>query len=281
MQIKETFPETDGHTTIILDPGSDLGDLKQKIIDVLENVWIGDIAYDDDIDDYKAALAEFDIDLEAELHSRGLDEPFAPTKDRLVKDRGDVGEVLGYLRETVIRGVPPTDIFVPLIWAKLKGGVTTHGIDGICFIWTPDEEPDQMILCEWKHTSISTSVQLPCSSAADEWNNLVFRRLLQEMRRVRRIYQDRSQIDLAKRTKWCAFNWRKKDSSVICTTMVVCPEEVPIDKARQEISAHLVLKCAQHASESTVPGMHEADLLPLPEMVEFLDKCHQEFMNDG
>jgi hypothetical protein len=267
MQIIDSFTETAGHTTLILNPGTDLEDLMRKVIDVLEIVWMADIVYDDDIEEYKEALGEFGIDLEQELRSRGLDEPLSKKRDRLIKDRGDIGEVLGYLRETLIRGVSQTEIFVPLIWAKLKGGVTTHGLDGICFVWAHDKEPDRMILCEWKHTSITNSVQAPCSRAADEWNSLTFRKLIQELRRVRRIYVDRSEKHRANRTKWFAHYWLNQDSRVTCTTMVVCPDAVPVQRACDDVSAHLVQTCSEHSSNPTIPSMHEASIIPLPDRV--------------
>ena len=93
-----------------------------------------------------------------------MEDPFADKRDRLIKDRGDIGEVLGYLVETKVRGIAPDDLFAPLIWAKLKGGLTTHGIDGIGFIWGSESETGQMILCEWKHTAQSGSIGSPCSS---------------------------------------------------------------------------------------------------------------------
>lgn len=278
MQIANSFTEREGHTTVILDPGSDLRELKGSVIEVLEEVWIGNTIYDDDIEEYIEALSEFDLDLEQELRSRGQDQPFTDKKDRLVKDRGDVAEVLGYLRETQIRGIPPAEMFVPLIWAKLKGGLTTHGLDGIGFIWASGNQPDTMILCEWKHTPNTTSVQAPCSSAADEWNTVTYRKLMQELRRVRRIYLDRSEIDRAERTKWFAYYWLRRDPSVVCTTMITCPDIMPIQKARESISVHLVQKCAQHTSNPTNPGMHEVNLLPLPDMIDFLDGCHREFI---
>ena len=278
MQITEKYKEADGHVAIVLDAGPDPESLKQEVLDVLERVWIGDIIYDEDIAAYTDALSEFGIDLNEELRTRGLDNPFSDKKDRLIKDRGDIGEVLGYLRETLIRKISPDDIFSPLIWAKLKGGVTTHGIDGIGFIWGSGNEPDQMILCEWKHTAQSGSIRNPCSSAAEEWTSLTFRKLLQEMRRVRRIYEDRSDLERASKLKWFAYLWKKRDLSVSCVTMVVYPDIISIDRAREDVSLHLVKKCAGHSTNPICPGIHEGNLLPLPGMDTFLDNCYQEFV---
>ena len=279
MQIYDTYKEPYGHTTMVLGTEPDQQSLKRDVVDVLKQVWMGDIVYDEDIDSYADALREFGVDLEKELRTRGMDDPFSDKKDRLVKDRGDVGEVLGYLRETRVRGVQPNDMFAPLIWAKLKGGVTTHGIDGIGFIWGAGTVPDRMILCEWKHTTQSGSVRDPCSSASDAWAGLTPRRLLQELRRVRRIYEDRSEFERAQKVKWFAYRLLKEDPSVLCVTMVVHPDTISIGRARQEIESHLVKKCAEHPDNPISPVMHEGNLLPLSDMIAFLDSCYEEFVD--
>ena len=278
MQIANSYDEALGHTTIILDPAPDLEALKRQIINVLEQVWIGDILYDEDVEAYRDALEEFGVDLDQELRTRGLDDPFSEKKDRLVKDRGDIGEVLGYLRETLVRGISATDIFVPLIWAKLKGGVTTHGLDGIGFIWGDNGGSDQMTLCEWKHTLVSQSLQGPCSRASEEWTGLTYRKLMQELRRVSRMYRHRSDLVRARSLKWFAYRWLQKDSCVSCVTMIVHPDDLSVDGARGDISTHLVKKCAEHPSNPIEPRMHEGNLLPVPDLGTFLDRCYQEFV---
>ena len=172
-----------------------------------------------------------------------MEDPFADKRDRLIKDRGDIGEVLGYLVETKVRGIAPDDLFAPLIWAKLKGGLTTHGIDGIGFIWGSESETGQMILCEWKHTAQSGSIGSPCSSASGAWIGLNHRKLLQELKRVRRIYEERSEHERAKKVKWFVYMWLQRDPCVSCVTTVVYPDITPIEKARQDVITHLVTKC--------------------------------------
>ena len=277
MKIDKTFQEPSGHITQVLAMTSDVESLKQDVIEVLEQVWIGNITYDEDIDRFSDALKEFDVDLEEELRSRGMEEPLADKKDRLIKDRGDIGEVLGYLRETKVRGISPDDMFAPLLWAKLKGGLTTHGLDGIGFIWESESEAGQMILCEWKHTTQTGSIRSPCSSASDAWIGLTSRKLLQELRRVGRIYEDRSQHEQAKKVKWFVCKWLQRDPSVLCVTTIVYPNNTSIAQARQDVSSHLVKKCADDQSNPVEPGVLECNLLPLPDLVEFVDNCCREF----
>ena len=109
MKVNKTFEEPDGHVTKVLGLASDAESLERDVIEVLEQVWIGGIFYDEDIDQYSDALKEFDVDLKEELRSRGMEDPFADKRDRLIKDRGDIGEVLGYLVETKVRGIAPDD----------------------------------------------------------------------------------------------------------------------------------------------------------------------------
>ena len=281
MQIAEIFDESDGHKTTVLSAEPDQDALKQQIIEVLEQVWLGDIIYDEDLSSFTDTLKEFGVDFEEELRTRGLDDPFSDKKDRLIKNRGDIGEVLGYLRETQVRGISSNDLFAPLLWAKLKGSLTTHGIDGMGFVWGAGLEDDKMFLCEWKHTTQAGSVRDPCSSASEEWTGLTFRKLLQELRRVARIYKDRSELERVQKLKWFAHRWVTRDSSVLCVTMVVHPDTISIDRARQDVASHLVKKCAEHPTNPISPVMHESNLLPLPDMTTFLDNCYQEFVNGG
>ena len=277
MKIDNTFQEPDGHITKVLALTSDAESLKQDVIEVLEQVWLGDIIYDEDIGLYTDALKEFGVDLEEELRSRGMKDPFGDKKDRLIKDRGDVGEVLGYLRETKVRGVLPDDMFAPLLWAKLKGGLTTHGVDGIGFIWETEFDSDRMILCEWKHTTQTGSIKSPCSSASDAWIGLTSRKLLQELRRVRRFYEDRSEHKRAEKVKWFVYKWLQRDPSVMCVTTVVYPDTTSVDQGRQDFSSHLVQKCANSQNNPVEPAMHECNLLPLPDLEGFVERCYQEF----
>ena len=277
MKIDKTFQEPDGHTTHVLGLTSSAESLKQEVIEVLNQVWMGDIAYHDDFDLYADALKEFGLDLEIELRSRGMDDPFADKKDRLIKDRGDIGEVLGYLREINVRGTSPADMFAPILWAKLKGGSTTHGIDGIGFIWGSEVATEQMILCEWKHTAQAGSIRSPCSSASEAWVGLTERKLLQELKRVIRIYEDRSEKAKARKVKWFLRGWIEKDPSVLCVTMIVYPDSTSIDQGRQDVSSHLVHKCADDHDNPVAPGMHECNLLPLSDLLGFVDGCYQEF----
>ena len=277
MKIDKTFQEPDGHLTKVLTLTSDADSLKQDVIEVLEQVWLGDIIYDEDINLYTEALKEFGVDLEKELRSRGMEDPFKDKKDRLIKDRGDIGEVLGYLRETKVRGVLPDDMFAPLLWAKLKGGLTTHGIDGIGFIWETEFDIDRMILCEWKHTAQTGSIKDPCSSASDAWTGLTPRKLLQELRRVRRFYEDRSEHRRAEKVKWFVYKWLRRDPSVLCVTTVVHPDTTPIDQGRKDIVSHLVQRCAENQNNPVGPDMHECNLLPLADLEGFVEHCYQEF----
>ena len=279
MKIDKTFQEPDGHLTMVLALTSDAESLKQDVIEVLEQVWLGDIIYDEDIDLYTDALKEFGVDVEKELRSRGMADPFGDKKDRLIKDRGDIGEVLGYLRETKVRGVLPGDMFAPLLWAKLKGGLTTHGIDGIGFIWETDSDIGRMILCEWKHTAQTGSIKSPCSSASEAWIGLTSRKLLQELRRVRRFYEDRSEHKRAEQVKWFVYKWLQRDPSVLCVTTVVHPDTTSIDQGRQDFSSHLIQRCADHQNNPVGPAMHECNLLPLPDLEGFVERCYQEFFH--
>ena len=277
MKIDKIFQEPDGHLTKVLALTSGAESLKRDVIEVLEQVWLGDITYDEDKDLYIDALKEFGVDLEREMRSRGMNDPFADKKDRLIKDRGDIGEVLGYLREIKVRGVSPDDMFAPLLWAKLKGGLTTHGIDGIGFMWEPESEAGQMILCEWKHTTQTGSIRSPCSDASDAWVGLIPRKLLQELRRVRRMYEARSQYEQATKVKWFVCKWLQRDPSVLCVTTVVFPNTTSIARARQDVSSHLVKKCADNQSNPVESSMLECNLLPMPALVEFVNNCYQEF----
>ena len=277
MKVDKTFQESEGHLTRVLALTSDPESLQKDVIEVLERVWLGDILYDDDSEQFIDAFREFGVDIEAELRSRGMDDPFADKEDRVIKDRGDIGEVLGYLQETKVRGILPEDMFAPLLWAKLKGGLTTHGIDGIGFIWGSESESGRMFLSEWKHTAQTGSIRDPCSSASGSWAGLTYRKLLQELRRVARIYEDRSQYERAKNVKWFTFKWFQQDPSVLCATTVVYPNTTSIAQARQDVSAHLVAKCVNHQSSRIDSRMLECNLLPLPNLVEFVDKCYQEF----
>ena len=277
MKIDQRFQEPEGHITHVLGLTSGAESLKQDVVEVLENVWLGNIIYDEDIDLYSDALKEFGIDLETEMRSRGMEDPFGNKKDRLIKDRGDVGEVLGYLRETRLRGVLPTDIFAPLLWAKLKGALTTHGIDGIGFEWETELYNDRMILCEWKHTAQTGSIRSPCSSASESWVGLTSRKLLQELRRVRRFYEDRLEDERARKVKWFVYKWLQRDPSVLCVTTVVYPDTTGTDQGRQDVTSHLVRVCADYDSNPIEPAMHECNLLPLPDLEEFVERCYQEF----
>ena len=279
MKIDKTFQEPDGHLTKVLAQTSGAESLKRDVIEVLEQVWLGDIMYDEDIDLYIDALKEFGVDFEKESRSRGMDDPFADKKDRLIKDRGDVGEVLGYLRETKVRGIVHDHMFAPLIWAKLKGGSTTHGIDGIGFVWEAEFESGRMILCEWKHTTQTGSIKSPCSKASDAWVGLTSRKLIQELRRVSRFYVERSEHERAEKVKWFVYKWLQRDPSVLCVTTVVHPDTTSIQQARQDVSSHLIGRCANDQNNPVEPGMHECNLLPLSNLVGFVDSCYQEFFH--
>lgn len=281
IKIDETFQEPDGHITKVLALTSDAESLKQAVIEVLEQVWVGGITYDEDIDQYADALQEFGVDFETEMRSRGMENPFADKKDRLIKDRGDVGEVLGYLRETEVRGISPDDMFAPLLWAKLKGGLTTHGIDGIGFSWGTGSDMGRMILCEWKHTTQVGSIKSPCSSASDAWVGLTPRKLLQELRRVRRFYVDRAEHERAEKIKWFVYRWLQRDPSVLCVTTVVYPDTTSIERARQDVSSDLIKKCGDDPENSVEPNMHECNLLPLSDIGGFVDSCYREFFDGG
>ena len=277
MKIDKTFQEPEGHTTHVLGLASGAESLKQDVVEVLEQVWLGNIMYDEDIGLYTDALKEFGVDLETEMRSRGMEDPFVNKRDRLIKDRGDIGEVLGYMRETRLRGVLPDDMFAPLLWAKLKGALTTHGIDGIGFNWETEFENDRMILCEWKHTAQTGSIKSPCSSASDAWVGLTPIKLLQELRRVRRFYEERSEHKRAQKIKWFVHKWLLRDPSVLCVTTVVYPDTTDTDQGRQEVSSHLVQVCANNHDNPVGPAMHECNLLPLPGLEEFVEGCYQEF----
>ena len=279
MRIFEKFQETDGHLTQVLEMSSSADDLKRDVIDVLDEVWLGSMLYDEDISEYIDALKEFGVDLEKELRSRGMDDPLANKKDRLVKDRGDFGEVLGYLHETQVRGISPDDMFAPLIWAKLKGSLTTHGIDGIGFVWESEFEGGQMILCEWKHTAQNGSIRDPCVGASEAWSGLTARKLLQELKRVIRFYETRCEHDKAAKVKWFVRGWLRRDPNVLCVTTVVYPDTTSVDRARGEVGAHLIKPCVDHHSNSIEPCMHECNLLPLPDLVDFVDSCYREFFD--
>ena len=277
VRIDKKFREPDGHLTQVLKMDPDAATLKQDVIEVLEQVWLGSVIYDEDIDLYNDTLKEFGVDLEKELRSRGMDDPFADKKDRLIKDRGDIGEVLGYLKETKLRGILPDDMFAPLVWAKLKGGLTTHGIDGIGFVWETESDTAQMILCEWKHTTQTGSITSPCTSASEAWVGLTPRKLLQELKRVRRFYEYRSEHERAKKIKWFVLKWLQRDPSVLCVTTVVYPDTTSVERARREVSTHLVKTCTDDHDNPIGPCMHECNLLPLPDLVGFVDSCYQEF----
>ena len=62
MKIDKTFQEPSGHITQVLAMTSDVESLKQDVIEVLEQVWIGNITYDEDIDRFSDALKEFDVE---------------------------------------------------------------------------------------------------------------------------------------------------------------------------------------------------------------------------
>ena len=279
MKINKTFQEPEGHTTHVLGPVSSVEHLEQRVVDVLNQVWMGDVTYHDDFDRYSDALKEFGIDLEMELRSRGMDDPFAVKKDRIVKDRGDIGEVLGYLREIDLRGISSVDMFAPIIWAKLKGGLTTHGIDGIGFLWGSGDAAERMVLCEWKHTAQRSSIRSPCSSASSAWVDVTPRKLLQELKRISRIYRDRSESYKAEKVKWFLLGWLNSDSSVLCVTVVVYPDSTLIDQARQEVTSHLVQRSAADQTNPVGSHMHECNLLPLDDLEGFVERCYQEFFD--
>ncbi len=281
MKIDKTYQESDGHATHVLGLISGAEPLKQKVVDVLNQVWMGDIIYHDDFDQYADALKEFGLDLGKELRSRGMDDPFGNKKDRIIKDRGDIGEVLGFIREIDVRGIPSTDLFAPILWAKLKGGLTTHGIDGIGFIWGSEGEAEQMILCEWKHTAQSSSIISPCSSASGAWIGLTDRKLLQELKRVMRIYEYRAEREKAQKVKWFLRGWLQRDTSVLCVTLIVYPDAIPIDQARQEVKSQLIQRCMADQTNPVGPSLHECNLLPLQDIEGFVDGCYQEFFNGG
>ena len=71
MKVNKTFEEPDGHVTKVLGLASDAESLKRDVIEVLEQVWIGGIFYDEDIDQYSDALKEFDVDLKEEIAVQG------------------------------------------------------------------------------------------------------------------------------------------------------------------------------------------------------------------
>ena len=277
MKIDKTFQEPEGHTIHVIGLTSSAQSLKQDVVEVLERVWLGNIMYDEDIDPYTDALKEFGVDLETEMRSRGMDDPFGNKRDRLIKDRGDIGEVLGYLREIKLRGVLPADMFAPLLWAKLKGALTTHGIDGISFKWETEFDNDRMVLCEWKHTAQAGSIRSPCSSASDAWVGLTSRKLLQELRRVRRFYEARFEPDRARRVKWFVYKWLQRDPSVLCVTTIVYPDTTDTDQGRQDVTSHLVQVCADNENNPVEPSMHECNLMPLPDLEDFVERCYQEF----
>ena len=277
MKIGQTFHEAEGHTTHVLLLASDAESLQRDVVRVLDQVWSGDIAYHEDVHSFADALLEFDVDLETEWRSRGMDDPFVDTKDRLVKDRGDIGEVLGYLREVQIRGISPGDLFAPLLWDKLKGGLTTHGIDGIGFIWGTNMASSHMILCEWKHTAQSDSIRSPCSSASHAWVGLTERKLLQELRRVTRFYQERGDDTKAQQVKWFVYEWLKGSPNVLCVTMLAYPDTIPVSRARQEVSTQLVERCQEDPSNPVGPERHECNLLALSDLEGFVERCYWEF----
>ena len=72
MKVNKTFEEPDGHVTKVLGLASDAESLKRDVIEVLEQVWIGGIFYDEDIDQYSDALKEFDVDLNPNPPKDGL-----------------------------------------------------------------------------------------------------------------------------------------------------------------------------------------------------------------
>ena len=277
MQQLEEYHETEGHLVTVVGFDTDAESLRRDIVKTLEQIWMGGI--DDSIDgeEYRDALKEIGIDLDEELRSRGLDDPFANDKYQLIKDYGDIGEVLGYLHEIEVRGILSGDVFTPLLWTKLRGSIPTHGLDAIGFAWGQTGQMEHVVLCEWKHTMQNTSIRHPCSSAAEEWTGLVIRRLLQEANRVKRIYDARGDTHKSEAVKWLAYRWQQRDRSVSCTTMIVYPDSLPTDKARQEIITYLINKCASHTTNSIAPAIQDITLFPLSDMEVFFDSCYEEF----
>lgn len=276
MRIVRESVQPMGHTLVEL-VLNDIDGMKRAIVGVLEEVWLDEILDDNDIDEYRAALMEFGIDLEQAHRTRGLSNTGRKTKYDLIKDRGDVGEVIGYLREKQIRGIPQNDLHLPLLRSKLKGRLTTHGVDGIGFIWSTDDNPDQMVLCEWKHTSHEVTLTNPCTRAAEEWVDLSTERLLQELKLVRRTYRDRAMPDKWQRIKWFALDWLNHSPNVHMVTLIVHGESVDSERARRDIAHHLIERIRDDDANPRQPEEHEANLVPIPNMVDFLDSCTTEF----
>ena len=67
--------------------------------------------------------------------------------------------------------------------------------------------------------------------------------------------------------------------NVLCVTTVVYPDTTSVDRARGEVGTHLIKPCVDHPSNSIEPCMHECNLLPLPDLVDFVDSCYQEFFD--
>ena len=280
MKIVDAYSESKGHTIVLLSSHADRDTLKQEVIRVLDDIWVGDIIYADDIVAYNKALNDFGVNLDEEIRARGLDDPSSDKKDRIIKDRGDIGEVLGYIREIQLRGINEDDFFMPLMWNKVKGGSTTHGLDGMGFIWGSQSDPHRMVLCEWKHT-VQQSIRDPCLNACDQWMSVTYRKLIQELRRVARIYKERGDHTRADDLKWFAHSWLKRDPNVLCVTMIVYPDSVPLVNARRDFDLHVVDKGLKSSGDTISPEMHEGNLLPLTDLESFLDECYRDFTHGG
>lgn len=278
MHIVRESVQTEGHTLVEL-ALNDIDGMKEAIVGVLEEVWLDNIPKDDDIDEYKEALAGFGIDLDQALRNRGRSETDEKTKYDLIKDRGDVGEAIGYLREKLIRGIPQSDLHLPLLRSKLMGRLTTHGVDGIGFIWSTDDTPDRMVLCEWKHTSDAVTITNPCTNAANEWVGLTPEKILQELRVVRRTYRERSMPEKERICKWFAVAWLNHSPTVHMVTLIIHDDSVPSERARRDIVRHLIERVSGHEVNPRRPQEHEANHLPIANMAEFLNSCTEEFID--
>ena len=63
--------------------------------------------------------------------------------------------------------------------------------------------------------------------------------------------------------KWFVCKWLQRDPSVLCVTTIVYPNNTSIAQARQDVSSHLVKKCADDQSNPVEPGVLECNLTTL------------------